>query len=140
MGQGRVLKNNGAAGEPGAKGASGFHQFWLSYLFALAPLILVAYLIGLYVWVERENGFAAMQARNYIYCRLAEAQPLMHAIRPLLIGLAAVRLRAQAEQHSAASPPAASSSAGCAPVDPDPDLELGAILPVLAEGPAPPIP
>ena len=65
MSQGRVLKNNGAAVEPGTKGAPGLHQFWLSCLFALAPLILLAYLIGLYIWVERENDFAAMQARNY---------------------------------------------------------------------------
>ncbi|MCC7277828.1 MAG: hypothetical protein IT487_05875 [Chromatiaceae bacterium] len=65
MSQGRLLKANGAEVGPGAKGAPGLHQFWLSSVFALAPLMLVAYLIGLYIWVERENEFAAMQARNY---------------------------------------------------------------------------
>jgi hypothetical protein len=31
----------------------------------LAPLILLVFMVGLYFWVERENSYAAMQARNY---------------------------------------------------------------------------
>ncbi len=65
MSQGRVLKGNGATVGPVEASAPGLHHFWLSCLFSLAPLVLVAYLIGLYVWVDRENDFAAMQARNY---------------------------------------------------------------------------
>ncbi len=65
MSQGRVLKGNGATVGTGEDSAPGLHHFWLSCLFTLAPLVLVAYLIGLYVWIDRENGFAAMQARNY---------------------------------------------------------------------------
>lgn len=65
-----AMKNSGVS--PGGTGASlggkrltGLHQFWLNCLLALAPFVLLAYLIGLYFWVERENGFASMQARNY---------------------------------------------------------------------------
>ena len=43
----------------------GLHQFWITCLLGLAPLILLVFLVGLYFWVERENAYAAMQARNY---------------------------------------------------------------------------
>lgn len=43
----------------------GLHQFWINCLLGLAPLILLVFLVGHYFWVERENAYAAMQARNY---------------------------------------------------------------------------
>lgn len=43
----------------------GLHQFWINCLIGLAPLILLVFMVGLYLWVERENSYAAMQAHNY---------------------------------------------------------------------------
>lgn len=43
----------------------GLHQFWINCLLGLAPLILVVFMVGLYFWIDRENAYAAMQARNY---------------------------------------------------------------------------
>ena len=43
----------------------GLHQFWINCLIGLAPLMLLVFMVGLYFWVERENSYAAMQARNY---------------------------------------------------------------------------
>lgn len=65
MKQGWVHKINGATIGEDMEKAPDLHQFWLSCLFALAPLILLAYLTGLFIWVDRENDFVTLKTRNY---------------------------------------------------------------------------
>ena len=65
MSQEWSLPDQGGNGTGPRAALPGLHQFWITCLLGLAPLILLGFLVGLYFWVERENAYAAMQARNY---------------------------------------------------------------------------